>query len=143
MPLVYGSHGSVAVLLEECKKFGLSWETIVSVFCAMLAATVDTCISSLFPRTWQPLVRCCMMLRSARICGGVVSACSAYWLDTGYMYGVSLRGFGMSGIFYVNVNSDRGFFALVAARQWHARLVLLVLVLHAPCFLRGRQAHNA
>ena len=49
----------------------------------------------------------------------------------------------MSRIFFVNVDSDRGFFALVAARQWHARLFLLVLLLHAQCLFRGRQAHYA
>ena len=42
--------------------------------------------------------RCCMLLGSARKCGfiweftsGAVSAFSAYWLDSGYMYDVSLR----------------------------------------------------
>ena len=34
-------------------------------------------------------------------------------------------------------------FALVAARQWQVRLVLLVWTLYVPCFLRCRQAQDA
>ena len=38
-----------------------------------------------------------------------VSALSAQWLDSGYMYGVSSQGVGISRIFCVNVDSDCGF----------------------------------
>ena len=42
---------------------------------------------------------------SGRI-SGIISAFSAYWLDSGYIYGVSPRGFGTSHIFFVKVNSS-------------------------------------
>ena len=72
-------------------------------FSAMLGSTVDTILAAVHgafaaPRTWQSLVRRCMLLRSARKCGffweftsGIVSACSAYWFDSGYMYDDSPR----------------------------------------------------
>ena len=72
MPLAYGSHGSMAVLLERCKKFGLSWETTISVFCAMLAATVDMCISSLFP---SQLAATCLVLCVAEECTKMRRSC--------------------------------------------------------------------
>ena len=48
------------------------------------------------------------------------------WFDSGYNICFSLQSF---------FEEAHTLSALVAARQWHARLVLLVLVLHAPCFL--------
>ena len=69
----------------------------------MLGSTLDTIFAAVYgassaPRTWQSLVRCCVLPRNARKCGffweftfGVVSAFSTYWLDSGYMYGVSPR----------------------------------------------------
>ena len=75
------------------------------VFSAMLGPTVDAIFAAVHeafaaPRTCQSLVRRCMLLTSARKCGffweftsGVVSACSACWLDSGYMYDVSSRVF--------------------------------------------------
>ena len=71
----------------------------------------------------------CFPLLSAFLCrrgGGCARRRPRQW----YVY----------GWFCWRLCNTRCVFALVAARQWHARLVLLVWMLHAPCFLRCRQA---
>ena len=47
-------------------------------------------------------LKCVLCVRISRF----ISAFSAYWLDSGYILGVSLRGFGTSLIFFVKVFSS-------------------------------------